>query len=108
MKLCGRTWLYATTVRTDKAHRCGNRISVGKGLSTDFTRILPISTIIVVDEMVRGATERTYRFFGHGLSISALNRFLLVDVWSRILYQKREVNALFICKPPINQGFKGF
>ena len=24
------------------------------------------------------------------------------------LYTKREVNALFICKPPINQGFKGF
>jgi len=24
------------------------------------------------------------------------------------LYFKREVNALFICKPPINQGFKGF
>lgn len=26
----------------------------------------------------------------------------------RDYYMKREVNALFICKPPINQGFKGF
>lgn len=34
--------------------------------------------------------------------------FDMVEVWSRILYQKWEVNALFICKPPINQGFKGF
>jgi hypothetical protein len=28
----------------------------------------------------------------------------MVDFWSRILYQKMGVNALFNCKPPKNQG----
>ena len=34
--------------------------------------------------------------------------FGILDFWSKTLYQKREFNALFICKPPVNQGFKGF
>lgn len=34
--------------------------------------------------------------------------FDMVEFWSRTLYQKMEVNALFICKPPINQGFNKF
>ena len=32
----------------------------------------------------------------------------ILEFWSRTLYQKWEVNALFICKPPENQGIKGF
>ena len=31
--------------------------------------------------------------------------FSIMDVWLRTLYQKREVNALFICNLPKNQGF---
>ena len=32
--------------------------------------------------------------------------FDLIEVWSRTLYQKREVNALFIADFSKNQGFK--
>ena len=31
--------------------------------------------------------------------------FELMEVWSQTLYQKREVNALFIADFPENQGF---
>ncbi len=66
------------------AERCGNNLTGTEGLPSDFALILTIK----------------YNVYEHCL-------LDMVDVWSRILYQKREVNALLICKPPINQGFKG-
>ena len=41
------------------------------------------------------------------MSVSSVTLLVMVFVVNS-LYFKKEVNALFICRPPINQGFKRF
>lgn len=36
----------------------------------------------------------------------SMGSFVDNDLWRTHYTSKKEVNALFICKPPINQGFK--
>jgi len=44
-----------------------------------------------------------------GEAIRKLSSLKGIGVWTEEMgYLKREVIALFICKPPINQGFKDF
>ncbi len=40
------------TMRTGKPERCCNNFTGAEGLTTDFTLILSVATIIVIDEMV--------------------------------------------------------
>lgn len=38
----------------------------------------------------------------------SMGSFVDNDLWRTHYTSKKEVNALFICKPSISQGFKGF
>lgn len=45
-----------STVKAGKAKRSGNIFAGGKSLVTDFTLVLAIGTIVVVEVMMRRAT----------------------------------------------------
>lgn len=62
-------------VRADQPDGRGDLFAIDKSLATDFTLVLTVSAVVVVDEMVWGTTERTDNVLGNGFTIPALNRF---------------------------------
>lgn len=78
-----------SAVRAQKAHRGSCGITGRKGLPTNFTLILPITAIIVVDEMMRRTTQRTYSIFRNTFSISALYRLQRLVIFPLIVFKEK-------------------
>lgn len=72
-----------SAVRAQKAHRGSRGITGREGLTTDFTLILSITAIIVVDEMMRRTTQRAYSIFRNTFSVSALYWFQRLVIFPR-------------------------
>ena len=71
-----------------KAGRRGDRFTGAEGLSADLALVLAVSPIVVVDEMVRGATQRTDGIFGNGPAITASYWFEGFAILPLVVFQK--------------------
>ena len=78
-----------SAVRAEKSHGLSHRITGREGLSTDFALILSITAIIVVDEMMRCATQRAYRIFWNTFSITTLYRFQRFVIFPVIVFKEK-------------------
>ena len=93
-----------STVRTGKAERCCDDFAGGEGLTTDFTLVLTVTTVIVVDVVMWGATQRTDDILRNGFTIAALNWFYRFTVFPLVVFQKK-LPILFDNRKLINFKF---
>ena len=77
------------TMRASKSEGSCNNFTGRECLTTDFTLVLPIATIVVVDEMVGSTTQRTNGIFGNGFSVATLNRFNRLTILPLIVFEKK-------------------
>ena len=78
-----------------KAQRCGDKFTGAESLSADFALVLAVSPIIVVDEMVRGTTQRAGGIFGNGPAITALYWFEGSAILPLVVF-KKELPVLLV------------
>ena len=78
-----------SAVRPQKAHRDSCGITGREGLLTDFTLILLITAIIVVNEMMGCTTQRTYSIFWNTFSISVLYWFQRLVIFPLIVFKEK-------------------
>lgn len=78
-----------------KAQRRGDKFAGAESLSADFALVLAVSPIIVVDEMVRGTTQRTDGIFGNGPAITALYWFEGPAILPLVVF-KKELPVLLV------------
>ena len=83
-----------SAVRAQKAQGGSYRITRRKGLSTDFTLILSIAAIIVIDEIVWCTAQWAYGIFWDGFSVPALNWLQGLMIFPLIVFNK-ELPILF-------------
>ena len=76
------------TMRTGKSEWCCNNFTGAEGLTTDFTLILAVTTIVIVDEMVRCTTQRADGISGNEFTIAALNGFESFTVLPPVVFEK--------------------
>lgn len=75
-------------MRTGKAKRCCNDFAGAEGLTTDFTLVLTITTIIVVNVVMWSPTQRADGIFRNGFTITALNWFDRLAILPLIVFKK--------------------
>ena len=76
-------------MRTGKAKRCCDDFAGGEGLTTDFTLVLTVTTVIVVDVVMWGSTQRADDIFRNGFTITTLNWFYRFSVFPLVVFQKK-------------------
>lgn len=76
-------------VRAGQTNGRSDLFSVYKSLTTDFTLVLTVAAVVVVDEMVRGATERADNVLRNGFTIPALNRFYRFTVPPLVVFEEK-------------------
>ena len=81
-------------VRAYQSKRSFNYFAGNESLTTDLTLILTITTIVIVDVMMRSTTKRTYSFFGNRFTVTALNFLYRFTVFPLIVFEK-ELPILF-------------
>lgn len=59
-----------------------------KGLRADFALILAIAAVIVIEIMMRGATDRTDSVNRNGLTIATIDRLQWLSVFKQIILQQ--------------------
>ena len=82
------------TVRAGKPERRGDNITGRECLTADFALVLPVATVVVIDEVMRSTTEWTDGIFGNGFTIAALNRFDCFTILPLVVF-KKELPVLF-------------
>ena len=85
-------------MRTEEPKRCSYYFSGRESLTTDFTLILTVAAIIIIEIKMGGTAERTDGILRDGFSVTALNgfdRFTILPV----IVLKKELPVLF------NKGF---
>ena len=82
------------TMRTGKPARCCNNFTGAKGLTTDFTLVLAVAAIVIVEEMVGSTTQRTDSILRNGFAVATLNRLNGLAILPQIVLQK-ELPVLF-------------
>ena len=83
-----------SAVRAGKSKWCCDDFAGRESLTADFALVLTVSTIIVINVVMRSTTQRTDGIFGNGFAIATLdrlNRFLIFPV---IVFEK-ELPVLF-------------
>ena len=83
-----------TTVRASKSEWCCNDLTGTESLPTDFALVLTITAVVVVNVVMRSATDRADRVFGNGSTMASLNRLNRFFVLPKIVFQK-ELPVLF-------------
>lgn len=78
-----------STVRTGKAKRCCNDFTGAEGLTTDFTLVLTVTAIIVIDVVMWSPTQRADGIFRNGFSITSLNWFDRLTVFPLVVFKKK-------------------
>ena len=79
-----------SAVRTGKAKRCCNDFTGAEGLTTDFTLVLTVTSIIVVYVVMWSPTQRADGIFRNGFTITALNWFYRLTVFPLIVFKKKQ------------------
>lgn len=75
-------------VGTEETDGSGDIFPAGESLSTDLTLILAVAAIIIIDVMMRSATERADDVFRDGSVGSSLNRSDRFVVFPLIVFEK--------------------
>ena len=83
-----------STVGAGKANWVSYLFASDKDLGTDFTLVLPIATIIIIDVMMRSPTKRTNGFVRDSFTITTLNGFYRFRITLEIVF-KEELPVLF-------------
>ena len=83
-----------STVRAGKADGSSNNFASAEGLTTDLALVLTITTIVVVNVVMRSPTQRTDGILGNGFTIAPLNRLDRFSVFPPIVFEK-ELPVLF-------------
>ena len=81
-------------VRAYKAERRCDNLAGDKGLPTDFALELPIAAIIIVEIVVRSATEGTDNILRDGFPVTPLDRSDGFGILPKIVLEK-ELPVLF-------------
>ena len=87
-----------STMRAGESDGSCNNFTGAEGLPTDLALVLTITTIVVIDVMVRSTTQRADGILRNGFTIATLNRFDKLAIFPLIVFQK-ELPVLF------NKGF---
>ena len=85
-------------VRADKADRGRDLLAGNESLAADLALVLPVAAVIIVDVMVRSATERTDGIFRDRPAITSLDGFHGSAILPEIVFEE-ELPVLF------NEGF---
>ena len=76
-----------SAVRADKADGRRGLFAGNESLATDFALVLSIATVIIVDIMVRGTTERTDDIFRNRPAITSLDGFNGFAILPEIVFE---------------------
>lgn len=77
------------TVRACKPDRGGGNIAGRESLTADLALVLPVSTIVIVDKMMRRSAQRTDSIFGKGFTIATLNRLNRFAIFPLIVFEEK-------------------
>ena len=83
-----------SAVRADKADGGRDLFAGNESLAADFALVLPVAAVIIVDVMMRGATERTDDIFRDRSAITSLDGFDGSAILPEIVFEK-ELPVLF-------------
>lgn len=73
----------------EESYRGGNLFTGNKSLSTDFTKELPMATIIVVNVVVRSPAKRADGIIRDGFAIPALNRLHRLAIFPLEVFEEK-------------------
>ena len=83
-----------STVRADETDRRGDNLTRDERLATDLALVLSIPTIVIVEIVVRGATEGTDNLLRDGFPVTPLDRSDGFAILPEIVLEK-ELPVLF-------------
>ena len=79
---------------TGKTKKSCNNFARSKSLTADLALVLTVSTIIIVDVMMRSTAQRTDSIFRDRFTITSLNWFDWFTIFPLIVF-KKELPVLF-------------
>lgn len=72
-----------SAVGADKTDRSGDKVPGNEGLSADFTLVLTVAAVVIVEIVMRGTAERADDIIWYGGSIAALDRLTVLPYFQR-------------------------
>ena len=77
-----------STVGADKTNRSGDKVPGNDGLSADFTLVLAIAAVVIIEIVMRGTAEGADDIIWYGGSIASLDRLNCFTIFPEIVFKK--------------------
>ncbi len=72
----------------DKTDRSGDKVPGNEGLSADFTLVLAVAAVVIIEIVMRGTAEGADDIIWYGGSIASLDRLNCFTIFQEIVFKK--------------------
>lgn len=77
-----------SAVGADKTDRSGDKVPGNEGLSADFTLVLAVAAVVIIEIVMGGTAERADDIIWYGLPIASLDRLNCFTIFPEIVFKK--------------------